>query len=165
MCASARNLLPIVALLQSTAMRTSIAKVTIKALPEVVWVALNVPSYVARWQYGSVLETDWSVGGPLRFRTKWEGQIFEQWGTVLSFEESTQLHYSLFAPRPGFADVPENYFTMTYELAHEGDATTATITQSDPRVSDEPDGAESEGVESNPVLVALKDVAESIGGD
>lgn len=136
------------------------------AAPEAVWTALTVPALVARWQYGSVLATDWRVGGPLRFTTEWEGQIFEQWGTVLSFDEPTQLHYSLFAPRPGLADVPENYFTMTYALAREGDATTVTITHDDPRVSDEPDsGGENDGAESNPVLVALKDVAESIGGD
>jgi uncharacterized protein YndB with AHSA1/START domain len=146
-------------------MRTSISKVTINAAPEAVWAALTVPAYVARWQYGSVLETEWRVGSPLRFTTEWEGQIFEQWGTVLSFDEPTRLHYSLFAPRPGLADAPENYFMMTYELSREGDATTVTITQDDPRVSDDAEsGDEDDDDESNPVLLALKDVAESMGG-
>jgi len=104
--------------------------------------------------------------GPLRFTTEWEGQIFEQWGTVLSFDEPTSLHYSLFAPRPDVADVPENYFTMTYELKPDGDVTTVTITQADPRVSDQPDsGVEDDDAEIDPVLLAFKDVAESIGSD
>jgi uncharacterized protein YndB with AHSA1/START domain len=146
-------------------MRTSISTVTIKAPPEAVWAALTVPVHVARWQYASVLETDWRVGGPLRFTSEWEGQTFEQWGTVMSFDEPKRLDYSLFAARPGLADAPENYFTMTYELAHEGDTTTVTITRADPRVSDEPDGGEDESTQDNPVLLALRDVAESIGGD
>jgi uncharacterized protein YndB with AHSA1/START domain len=143
-------------------MRTSISTVTVKASPEAVWAALTVPAHVARWQYGSVLETEWRVGGPLRFTSEWEGQTFEQWGTVLSFDEETRLDYSLFAPRPGLLDVPENYFTMTYELTHEGDTTTVTITQADPRVGDERDGGEEGSAEDNPVLRALRDVAESI---
>jgi len=146
-------------------MRTSISTVTMKASPEAAWAALTVPVHVARWQYGSVLETEWRVGGPLRFTSEWEGQTFEQWGTVLSFVEPTRLDYSLFAPRPGLADVPENYFTMTNELTHEGDTTTVTITQADPRVGGEPDGGEEGSAEDNPVLLALRDVAESIGRD
>jgi uncharacterized protein YndB with AHSA1/START domain len=146
-------------------MRTSISTVTITAAPEAVWTALTVPAYVAKWQYGSVLATDWRVGHSIRFTTEWEGQVFEQWGTVLSFDEPTKLHYSLFAPQPGLEDTPENYFTMTYELARAGDSTTVTITQEDPRVRDEPDdnGEHASDAES-PVLLALKDVAESIGG-
>jgi hypothetical protein len=82
-CASARDRCAKVALVQSTAMRTSISTVTMKAAPEAVWAALTVLAHVARWQYGSVLETDWRVGGALRFTWEWEGQTFEQWGTVL----------------------------------------------------------------------------------
>ena len=93
------------------------------ASPEAVWTALTEPEFVERWQYGSVLVTDWSVGGPIRFTTKWEGQTLEQWGTVLAFQPPTMVRYSLFAPRPDLADVPENYFTMTYELVRDGDVT------------------------------------------
>jgi uncharacterized protein YndB with AHSA1/START domain len=146
-------------------MRTSVSSITISASPVTVWAALTEPTYVARWQYGSVLTTDWKVGSPIRFTTEWEGQVFEQWGTVLSFDEPSTLHYSLFAPRPDLADAPENYFTMTYELRSAGDTTTVTITQDDPRVSDEPDSADAESDEANPVLLALRDVAESIGRD
>jgi len=147
-------------------MRTTVSSITISASPASVWAALTDPAHVARWQYGSVLDTDWSVGGPLRFTTEWEGQTFEQWGTVLSFDEPTKLHYSLFAPRADLVDAPENYFTMTYELTGEGDATKVTITQDDPRVRDESDTADDEdGDEVNPVLLALRDVAESIESD
>jgi uncharacterized protein YndB with AHSA1/START domain len=147
-------------------MRTSVSSITISAAPEAVWAALTDPTYVARWQYGSVLATDWHVGSPIRFTTEWEGQIFEQWGTVLSFDEPSKLLYSLFAPRPDLLDAPENYFTMTYDLTPVGDTTTVTITQDDPRAGNELDGSNgADGDESNPVLLALRDVAESIGRD
>jgi uncharacterized protein YndB with AHSA1/START domain len=144
-------------------MRTSVSRVTINASLAAVWAALTEPRYVERWQYGSQLETDWTVESPLRFTTEWEGQLFEQWGTVLTFDEPTTVRYSLFAPRPGLADVPENYFTMTYELERDADTTWVTITQDDPRAEDgeRPD----EDDATNPVLLALKDVAESIRGD
>jgi uncharacterized protein YndB with AHSA1/START domain len=145
-------------------MRTSVSSITISASRAAVWAALTDRAHVARWQYGSVLATDWSVGGPIRFTTEWEGQIFEQWGTVLSFDEPTKLHYSLFAPRPGVVDAPENYFTMTYELTREDDATKVTITQDDPRVNDQSDAADDDD-KDNPVLLALRDVAESIDSD
>lgn len=144
-------------------MRTSVSHVTIDASPEAVWAALTEPRYVERWQYGSQLDTDWQVGSPLRFTTEWEGQVYEQWGTVITFDRPSTVRYSLFAPRPGLADLPENYFTMTYELELDGDATMVTITQADPRAEDESLPQEDDA--TNPVLRALKDVAESIRVD
>jgi uncharacterized protein YndB with AHSA1/START domain len=147
-------------------MRTSVSSVTINASPRAVWAALTDAVYVARWQYGSLLSTDWRVGSPIRFTTQWQGETFEQWGTVLSFDEPTLVRYTLFAPRPDLADVPENYFTMTYELNGADDSMTVVITQSDPRVSDTSgDANDEDSDEENPVLLALKGVAESIGGD
>jgi uncharacterized protein YndB with AHSA1/START domain len=148
-------------------MRTSVSTIAINASPQTVWTALTDALHVARWQYGSVLSTDWSVGSPIRFTTQWQGETFEQWGTVLSFDEPTLVRYSLFAPRPDLADVPENYFTMTYELKGDDDTTTVIITQSDPRVPYASEGGHEHVVdddEANPVLLALKDVAESISG-
>lgn len=117
------------------------------------------PSYVKQWQYGSDLSTDWAAGCPIRFTSEWEGQIFEQWGTVLEVDPPVMLRYSLFAPRPDLVDRAENYFTMTYTLAEDAGATILTITQEDPRPgTGEPDeSAEAD----NPVLAALKGVAES----
>jgi len=42
-------------------------------------------------------------------------------GTVLEFTPYTSLRYSLFAPRPGMEDKPENYFTMSYSLTNNGE--------------------------------------------
>ena len=140
-------------------MRVSTSAVTINAPRDVVWAVVTLPEYVRQWQYDSELMTDWTVGHPIRFSAEWEGQTFEQWGTVLEVDEPSRLRYSLFAPRPGLDDVPENYFTMTYELSDVDDGTRVAFIQEDPR---EPDGVEDNADEDNPVLMALRDVAEAI---
>jgi uncharacterized protein YndB with AHSA1/START domain len=142
------------------AVKTSTSVVTINATDERVWRVLTEPSLVKRWQYGSDLITDWTPGSPIRFRTEWDGSVFEQWGTVLEFEPCKRLGYTLFAPAPGVEDVPENYFTMTYELEPADGSVKVSIIQEDPREgrSQEPD--ETAPDEDNPVLSALKAVAE-----
>ncbi len=97
-------------------MATNISKITIKASTEQVWDALTNPEKVKQWQYGSELTTDWNVGNEIRFKSEWEGQIFEQWGTVFEFKSNQKLKYNLFAPRPDLEDKPENYFQMEYKL-------------------------------------------------
>jgi uncharacterized protein YndB with AHSA1/START domain len=140
-------------------MRVSRSSIVINAPREAIWAAVTLPDYVRQWQYNSALVTDWIVGHPIRFSAEWQGQTFEQWGTVLEFDAPRRLRYSLFAPRPELEDRPENYFTMTYELSAVDDATRVTFIQEDPRESgDVDDGVDGE----NPVLRALRDVAEAI---
>ncbi len=151
-------------------MNVTHSRVRIDARAEYVWAALTEVDLVAQWQYGSVLTTTWRVGSPIRFTSEWEGQHFEQWGTVLSFTPNSELSYSLFAPGPGVRDVPENYFTMSYRLETSGDATCLTIIKSDPRpnegpqrstddVSGEPHPDETDT--DNPVLSVLKELVEA----
>ena len=144
-------------------MRTTVSRVHVDAPREAVWAVLTEPEHVRAWQYGSELITDWSLGAPIRFVAQWQGQTFEQWGTVLGFEPQTRLSYSLFAPRPGLADLPENYFTMTYALTDDDGGTDVVITRDDPRpISDADDEAADDA--ENPVLAALKQRAESLPG-
>jgi uncharacterized protein YndB with AHSA1/START domain len=139
-------------------MATNISTLRIEAPRENVWDALTNPELVKLWQYGSVLTTDWKVGGAIRFRSEWEGQVFEQWGTVLDVEPNVRLRYNLFAPRPDLEDRPENYFEMRYVLTELGGATQLEIFQVDNRpgaVQENPQG------EENPALKSLKELIES----
>jgi len=150
---------------EGTFVSLSTSRVVIAAPAATVWAVLTEPRYVAQWQYGSVLETDWQVGSTIRFTAEWDGTTFAQWGTVLFVDAPHELRYSLFAPRPGLEDVPENYFTMTYTLRTDAGSTVVTITQDDPRppTGDAVDGeAEADDAE-NPVLQSLKALAESLG--
>jgi uncharacterized protein YndB with AHSA1/START domain len=143
-------------------MRVSESEVKIAAPKEVVWSALTAPEHVKRWQYGSDLETDWSIGSPIRFTTEWDGKVFEQWGEVLLVDAPHELRYSLFVPQPGLEDRPENRFTMIYLLAEDGSGTTVTIIQEDPRPVPPGGDAEDDADGENPVLLALKNMAESL---
>ena len=139
-------------------MATNISKLIINASTEQVWDALTNPEKVKAWQYGSELITEWKVGNEIRFKSEWEGQIFEQWGEVLEFEPNEKLKYNLFAPRPDLEDKPENYFEMEYKLTEKENGTELLIVQEDNRP-----GAiqEAEQGEENPVLKMLKTLIEN----
>jgi uncharacterized protein YndB with AHSA1/START domain len=139
-------------------MATNISTINIKASPEKVWDTITKPELVKLWQYGSDLITDGKVGDDIRFKTAWKDKIFEQWGKLLEIRPNELLRYSLFAPRPGLEDKPENYFEMNYVLTAENDGTKLAILQIDNRPGakqEEPQG------EENPVLQLLKQTAET----
>lgn len=139
-------------------MATNISTIVLNAPIEKVWNALTQPELVKQWQYGSDLITDWKVGNEIRFRNEWEGQVFEQWGTVLEVVPDQKIKYSLFFPRPELEDKPENYFIMIYVLTKENQKTKLEIIQEDNRpgaVQEEPQG------EENPILQGLKAIIEA----
>ena len=130
----------------------------LKAPVQKVWDALTKPELVKKWQYGSDLVTDWKVEGDIRFRTEWQGKVFEQWGKILHVLPNKKIMYSLFAPRPDLEDKPENYFVMSYILSEENGKVKLEIIQEDNRP-----GAKQESLQGdeNPVLKNLKDLVES----
>jgi uncharacterized protein YndB with AHSA1/START domain len=139
--------------------KTSDSVVEIRAPATKVWRALTEPDLVKQWQYGSDLQTTWAPGTPIVFRNEWNGQTFEQKGTVLEFTPGARLKYSLFFPRPDLEDIPENHFFMTYELTGRGDVTSVLFRQEDPRPSD-PDESAAGSEEGPDVLAGLKELVE-----
>jgi uncharacterized protein YndB with AHSA1/START domain len=138
-------------------MAINISRITINAPSSEVWDALINPEKVKLWQYGSVLISDLKVGSEIRFRTEWEGQVFEQWGTVLEVQPNQTFKYNLFAPRPGLEDQLENYFEMAYQLTEQAGGTLLEIVQIDNRPGAK---QEEEQGEENPILKMLKDLIE-----
>ena len=139
-------------------MKTTDSIVTMRAPARKVWLAVTEPDLVRQWQYGSDLLTTWEPGTPIVFRNEWNGQVFEQKGTVLEFVPEVRLKYSLFFPRPDLQDVPEHYFFMTYELTERDGLTSLLIRQDDPRPS--PPAASSGGDGGPDVLSSLKELVE-----
>ena len=139
-------------------MATNISVITLNTSAHNVWQTITTPEKVKLWQYGSDLITSWQSGSSIEFVTKWEGNIFKQWGKVLEFNPNESLKYSLFAPGPDKEDKPENYFIMNYILTEEDGKTILEIIQEDNRpgaVREEPNE------EENPILQLLKEVAEN----
>jgi uncharacterized protein YndB with AHSA1/START domain len=139
-------------------MAKNISTIKINASIKKVWDTITKPDLVKLWQYGSDLFTTWEIGSDIKFRTVWEGKVFEQWGRILEFRPNELVKYNLFAPRPDLEDKPENYFIMTYVLTQQDGHIQLEIIQEDNRpnaVQEEPQG------EENPVLKSLKQLAES----
>ena len=139
-------------------MATNISTTILNASIEEVWNALTKPDLVKQWQYGSELITDWKTGNEIRFRNEWEGQVFEQWGSILEIVPNQKIKYSLFFPRPELEDKPENYFIMSYILSEENYKVKLQIIQEDNRpgaIQEEPQGDE------NPILQSLKTLVEN----
>lgn len=136
---------------------TTVSKILINAPAASVWEAVTKPELVKQWQYGADVITDWQKGSSIVFRNEWEGTVYAQTGTILEIEPHKLVRYTLFAPRPGLDDKPENYFTMTYTLEELDGKTTLTIIQDDPR---EQSPQEQPEESENSVLAGLKKLVE-----
>jgi uncharacterized protein YndB with AHSA1/START domain len=133
-------------------------RITVSAPPDVVWRALTDPAMVRQYMYGTNLQTDWTVGSPITWKGEWQGQAYEDKGTVVAVDPKKLLKVTHWSPMGGSEDKPENYHTVTYELAEHGQETILTVEQ-DNNPSQE---AANTMAEQNwgPVLEGLKAAAE-----
>jgi uncharacterized protein YndB with AHSA1/START domain len=136
----------------------AIKSVVVNAPRAKVWDALTDPAKVAQYMHGTDLSTDWKVGSPIIWQGEWKGQSYADKGTVLRFELERLLSYTHWSPMGGSEDTPENYHTVTYELAEDGGKTTLTLTQDNNATQAEADNM----AENNwgPMLQGLKETAE-----
>jgi uncharacterized protein YndB with AHSA1/START domain len=140
-------------------MAINISAIELNSSLQKVWHALTDPEMVKQWQFGSELVTDCRVGSSIRFTTAWEGKVFEQWGNIVEVVPEQLISYTLFAPRPGLEDKPENYFLMTYKINQKSpELVLLQIIQEDNRP-----GAKQEYPqgEENPILTSLKKLVEA----
>jgi uncharacterized protein YndB with AHSA1/START domain len=105
------------------------AEVRIAAPGERVWSALTEPDQVRGWMFGTTLETDWTVDGPITWSGQYEGRDYSDKGVVLEVDRPRRLVVTHFSPLSGQADEPRNYHTVTYELAGDGDDTVLSLSQ------------------------------------
>ena len=105
------------------------AEITVAAPPERVWRALTDPAQIKQWMVGTDVETDWRVGSPITWRGELDGRAYEDKGEVLVSDEGRRLSMTHYSPLMGQPDEPENYHTVTYDLAAEGARTKVTLTQ------------------------------------
>ena len=136
----------------------AIKTVTIDAPRAKVWDALTNPAKVRQYMHGTNISTDWKVGSPITWKGEWKGQSYVDKGTVLEVEPEKLLKNTHWSPIGGSEDTPENYHTITYELAEDGGKTTLTLTQDNNATQEEADKM----AEDNwgPMLQGLKETAE-----
>jgi uncharacterized protein YndB with AHSA1/START domain len=136
---------------------TATAKVTIRATADRVWDALTNPKLIKQYLFGTEAKSDWKVGSSITYTGVWEGKRYEDKGTVLELVPRKLLKSTYWSSFSGKPDTPENYQTVTYELAEAGGETTLTVTQDNNPSSQ---SADHSGDNWGKVLSALKDLLE-----
>ena len=139
---------------------TAEATTEIDAPRDEVWRSLTDQARIKEYYLGAEVQTDWKVGSPIRWKGEWKGKPYEDKGTVLAVEPKQLLKTTHWSPMGGSEDKPENYHTVTYELAEREGKTILTLKQ-DNNASQE---AADTMAEKNwgPVLEGLKAVAEQL---
>jgi uncharacterized protein YndB with AHSA1/START domain len=105
------------------------ASTTIEATAAEVWDALVDPAKIHEYMFGTNVASDWTEGSPITWKGEWEGRPYEDKGVILKMKPRKELQYTHFSPLAGLPDKPENYHTVTIELAENGAATNVTLSQ------------------------------------
>jgi uncharacterized protein YndB with AHSA1/START domain len=108
---------------------TAKADTEISASADQVWAALTDPDQIKEYMFGSQVDTDWKPGSPIRWKGEFQGRSYEDKGEVLEVEPGRRLKVTHFSPLTGQDDVPENYHTVTYELAEHDGHTHVSLSQ------------------------------------
>jgi len=139
---------------------TAVAKATttVNAPASKVWDAITKPDQIKQYMFGTQVTTDWKVGSPIIYKGEWKGKAYEDKGKVLEIEPRKRLVSTFWSSLAGLPDKPENYKTVRYELAPEGDRTKLTVTQDNNASQAEAQEAEQNW---NMVLDGIKKLVES----
>lgn len=105
------------------------ASITINAPAVRVWGALVNPEAIKQCMFGTHVATDWREGSPITWKGEWQGKQYEDKGVILRCEPPRVLQYSHFSPLSGLPDKPDNYHTVTIEIASDGNHTTVSLCQ------------------------------------
>jgi uncharacterized protein YndB with AHSA1/START domain len=105
------------------------AETEISASPAQVWEVLTDPEQIKKFMFGAEVKTDWQPGSPIVWQGVYEGKEYEDKGEILEVEPGRLLKVTHYSPLTGQPDVPENYHTLTYELAERGTSTHLSLSQ------------------------------------
>lgn len=94
-----------------------------------VWDALVNPEKIKHYFFGTTVKTSWREGSPITWSGEWQGKSYVDRGIILKVERGQLLQYTHYSPLSGLPDEPENYHTVTIELASEGDQTGVLLSQ------------------------------------
>lgn len=104
--------------------------------------ALTNPDLIKIYFFGTECISDWKKGSPLLFRGIWEGNSYEDKGTILDIQKEKFIMYNYWSSFSGTEDIPENYAVIRYELSSDHEATKLTVIQEGFKTQDALDHSE-----------------------
>jgi uncharacterized protein YndB with AHSA1/START domain len=114
--------------------------IDIKASASKVWDALTNPSQTKKYMFGCEALSDWREESALIWKGNFDGvELVAVKGVIIRIQPDRYLAYTTIDPNSQVPDLPENYLTVTYELAEKDGRTMLTITQGDYRTVAEGD--------------------------
>ena len=113
------------------------ASIVINAPVGKVWNALTNPDVIKQYMFGTTVVSDWREGSPIIWKGEWQGKKYEDKGVILQLKSKRLIQYSHFSPLSGKPDLPENYHTVTIELASVGSATNVALSQDNNETEEE----------------------------
>ena len=136
---------------------TATASILINAEPAAIWAVITDPQQLGQAFFGATVDTDWRVGSPITYRGEWQGRRFEDKGEIVKVEPNEVLQVTHFSPLSGQPDIPENYHTVTFQLARRDGGTELVITQTNAASQEEREHSEANWAK---VLDKIKQAAE-----
>jgi uncharacterized protein YndB with AHSA1/START domain len=136
---------------------TATARALIRAERPAVWSVITDSGLMSKAFFGAKVETDWRAGSSITYSGEWEGKSFEDKGEILQVRPNEMLQFTHFSPLSGAPDVPENYHTVTFELADKGAATELVVTQTNASSPEEQKHSTANWVK---VVETVKELAE-----
>ena len=131
--------------------------VFINANSATVWDALINPKKIKQYLFGTNAISDWKVGSRIIYKGEWQGKEYEDGGTILQLVPEKIFQSTYWSSMSGTEDKPENYATVTYELAKKDGGTLLSLTQDNCKTEEQKRHSEENW---SIVLEGLKKVAE-----
>jgi uncharacterized protein YndB with AHSA1/START domain len=136
---------------------TATASILINAEPAAIWAVITDPQQLGQAFFGATVDTDGRVGSPITYRGEWQGRRFEDKGEIVKVQPDEVLQVTHFSPLSGQPDIPENYHTVTFQLARRDGGTELVITQTNAASQEEREHSEANWAK---VLDSIKQAAE-----
>jgi len=133
------------------------AETIIGVSPAKVWAALTDPEIVKERLFGTTVVSNWQVGSPLIYKGEWEGNAYEDKGTILEIIPEKILSSTYWSEMSGLPDLPENYQKVTYKLSAVPNGTRLSITQENVKTEESQNHS---GENWAKVLTGLKNLLE-----
>ncbi|MTI32278.1 SRPBCC domain-containing protein [Xanthovirga aplysinae] len=105
------------------------ASIEINAPKSKVWEALVKPEIAKKYFFGAEVITEWKEGSPIQFKGEFNGNKYEEKGTLLKVRPNIQLQYTHWSNLEGIPDKSENYRIWTFDIMEKERITQLTVSE------------------------------------